>query len=226
MTSWYGNVFRFTGPLWGESTGNWWTPITKGWHRGALMFSWNKKWSCRWFETPRRSCDVAVMFTSRGQGQVKRGTFNTRNPQITYTVTRWAVICAYFTFQWRHNERDGVSNHQPHHYLLNRLFRHRAKKTSKLRVIGICEGNTPVTGEVHTQRVRNAENVSIWWRHHEHFWLSEYTKTKSIHGVWYPDCLRRYVFSKHGIDHIKKVLVCESFFNILRHCSMKKIRKL
>ena len=37
--------------------------------------------------------------------------------------------------QWRHNERDGVSNHQPHECLLNRLFGHRWKKTSKLRVI-------------------------------------------------------------------------------------------
>ena len=34
----------------------------------------------------------------------------------------------------------GVSNHQPHDCLLNRLFRHRSKKTSKLRVTGLCEG--------------------------------------------------------------------------------------
>ena len=31
---------------------------------------------------------------------------------------------------WRHNGWDGVSNHQPHDCLLNRLFRHRSKKTS------------------------------------------------------------------------------------------------
>ena len=31
---------------------------------------------------------------------------------------------------------DVVSNHQPHHYLLNRFFRCRSKKTSKLRVTG------------------------------------------------------------------------------------------
>ena len=34
----------------------------------------------------------------------------------------------------RHNGRDGVSNHQPHDCLLNRLIRRRAKKTSKLHV--------------------------------------------------------------------------------------------
>ena len=38
---------------------------------------------------------------------------------------------------WRHNDHDGVSNHQPHGCLLNRLFRRRSKKTSKLRVTGL-----------------------------------------------------------------------------------------
>ena len=31
--------------------------------------------------------------------------------------------------------------------LLNRLFRRRSKKTSKLRVTGLCAGNSPITGE-------------------------------------------------------------------------------
>ena len=35
------------------------------------------------------------------------------------------------SLQWRHNDRNGVSNHQLHDCLLNRLFRHRWKKTSK-----------------------------------------------------------------------------------------------
>ena len=40
------------------------------------------------------------------------------------------------------------------------------KKTKKLRVTGFSEGNSPVTGEYPVQRASNAENVSIWWRHH------------------------------------------------------------
>ena len=44
---------------------------------------------------------------------------------------------------WRHNGRDSVSNHQPHHCLLNRLFRRSSKKTSKLRATGLCAGNSP-----------------------------------------------------------------------------------
>ena len=70
------------------------------------------------------------------------------------------------SLQWRHNECDGVSNHQPHNCLLNGLFRSRSKKTSKLRVTGLCAGNSPVTGEFPAQRASNAENVSISWRHH------------------------------------------------------------
>ena len=66
----------------------------------------------------------------------------------------------------RHNGRDGVLKHQPHDYLLNRLIRRRSKTTSKLRVTGLCAGNSPVAGEFPAQRPRNAENVSIWWRHH------------------------------------------------------------
>ena len=42
-----------------------------------------------------------------------------------------------------------------------------AQKTSKLRDTGLCEGNSPVTGEFPTQRASNVENVSIWWRHHD-----------------------------------------------------------
>ena len=59
--------------------------------------------------------------------------------------------------QWRHSGLDGVSNHQPHHCLLSRLFGHRSKKTSKLRVTGLCAGNSPETGEFPAQLASNAE---------------------------------------------------------------------
>ena len=40
------------------------------------------------------------------------------------------------------------------------------KKTSKLRVTGLCAGSSPVTCKFPTQMGSYAENVSIWWRHH------------------------------------------------------------
>ena len=64
---------------------------------------------------------------------------------------------------WRHNGRGSVSNHQPRDCLLNRLFRRRSKKTSKLRVTGLCVGNSP---GIPAQMASNTENVSFWWRHH------------------------------------------------------------
>ena len=71
-------------------------------------------------------------------------------------IRRWkATEKVHYT---DHNERDGVSDHQSHECLLKRLFRRRSKKTSKLRVTGLCEGNSPVTGEFPAQRASNAED--------------------------------------------------------------------
>ena len=80
--------------------------------------------------------------------------------------TCWCSRHGWNALRWRHNGHDGVSNHQPRDCLLNRLFRRRSKKTSKLRVTGLCAGNSPGTGEFPAQMASNAENVSISWRHH------------------------------------------------------------
>ena len=50
---------------------------------------------------------------------------------------------SFIPLRWRHNDHAGVSNHQPNGCLLNRLFRRRSNKTSKLRVTGLCAGNSP-----------------------------------------------------------------------------------
>ena len=58
------------------------------------------------------------------------------NPGETYPVTG-----NNGPLQWSHNERKGISNHGLHDCLLKHLFRHRWKKTPKLRVTGLCEGD-------------------------------------------------------------------------------------
>ena len=63
------------------------------------------------------------------------------------------------TLLWRHNGHDSVSNHQPHDCLLNRLFRSRSKKTSKLHVTGLCAEKSPGTSEFPAPMASNAENV-------------------------------------------------------------------
>ena len=90
-------------------------------------------------------------------------------PHDNYDIlTIVKLLPEYFvTLLWRHNESDDVWNHQHLDCLLNCLFRRRPNKTPKLRVTGLCEGNSPVTGEFPAQRASDAENDFIWWRHHE-----------------------------------------------------------
>ena len=85
---------------------------------------------------------------------------------VWYAAQTLGLHCPWKALEWRHNARDGVSNHQPHDCLFSREFRRRWTKTSKLPVTGLCEGNSPVAGEFPEQRASNAENVPIWWRHH------------------------------------------------------------
>ena len=80
------------------------------------------------------------------------------------------------SIQWRHNGRDSVSNHQPQPFIQLQI-----KNTSKLRVTGLCAGNSPVTGEFHAQSASNAVNVSIWWRHHGQLWHVNPSHTLYLH---------------------------------------------
>ena len=58
--------------------------------------------------------------------------------------------------------------------ILNRSFRRRSKKTSKLCITGLCAGNSPVTGEFPPQMASNVQNGSIWWCHNVDFsWQRE-----------------------------------------------------
>ena len=89
------------------------------------------------------------------------------------SIKRNTKPLVFRALHWRHNGRDSISNHQPHDCLLNRLFRRRSKKTSKLRVTGLCVGNSLGTGEFPAQMASNEENVCIWWRHHGSFERNE-----------------------------------------------------
>ena len=93
------------------------------------------------------------------------------------TPITWISKYILLSLQWRQNENDGVSNHQPRDCSLVRLFRRRSKKTPKLRVTGLCEGKSLVTGEFPPQMASKVENVSISWRHHV---LLNNTSRKSI----------------------------------------------
>ena len=76
--------------------------------------------------------------------------------QTGHLIIGWrrlfGILSELMALQWRHNERDGVSNHLRLDCLFKGLFRRRSKKSSKLCVTGLCEGNSPVTGEFLTKR--------------------------------------------------------------------------
>ena len=71
---------------------------------------------------------------------------------VSYIGDAWKVYECFHSLQWHHNERHDVSIHRRLGCLLNRLFWRRPKKISKLRVTGLCEGNSPVTYEFPAQR--------------------------------------------------------------------------
>ena len=79
------------------------------------------------------------------------------------------------------------------------------RKKSKLRVTGICVGNSPGTGEFPAQMASYAENVSIWWRHHGYSKIATVTELKhSKFQELYP----RFTVSRgFGADAVRSVQV-------------------
>ena len=116
----------------------------EGQWRGALVFSLMCAWKKQngWAnnrdasELSRHSAhyDITVMQPTCSHQQVAFRRHH--NLEMLSAVSYWSFVRD--TLQWRHIEHDGVLNHQPHHCLLNRLFRRRSKKTSELRVTGLC----------------------------------------------------------------------------------------
>ena len=98
----------------------------------------------------------------------------------------------------------------------NRLFRRRSKKTSELRVIGLCDGNSQVTGEFPAHRASNAENVSIWWRHHVVFrkHTLQYLKPENYYMDGVALCLRKIV--KDIITDSKGYQTLKGHFHIIQ----------
>ena len=114
-----------------------------------------------------------------------------------------SALYIVLSLQWRHNERDGVSNHQPHDCLLNRLFK--SQMTENIKAPRHCEGNSPVTA----QNASNAENVSMWWRHHA---VGPYLNETTVHSTKLPNIsryLKDIAFLRRWI--LKRVTMCMSY---------------
>ena len=126
-----------------------------------------------------------------------------------------------------------MSNLQPHHCLLNRVFRRRSKKTSKLRVTGLCAGNSPVTGEFPAQMTHNAINVSIGWSHHlflqcdAHFRgstaLEQLCNFLIFHNLIFCYCLliTNFLYISWNTKYAKSVMLLSCRFIVLSWCRIR-----
>ena len=101
------------------------------------------------FHNDLENCTVRIIATSPGANDLKP---TTNCGAVFMWIISILVDYMIISLQWHPNEHDGVSNHQPHECLLNLLCRRRSKKTSKLRVTGLCAGNSSVTGEFLAQK--------------------------------------------------------------------------
>ena len=109
-----------------------------------------------WKKSKLKSC-----FMDNINRQAVKSWLNPQTSDASLTSWRrgpfWSHPAQISTLQWRYNERDGASDHRRLDCLLNRLFKCRSTKTSKLRVTGLCEGNSPVTGDFPARTVSNAD---------------------------------------------------------------------
>ena len=91
-----------------------------------------------------------------------------------------------FTLQWRHFEHDGVSIYQPHECSPSRLLRRRSKKTAKLRVAGLCAGNSPVTKIcLHGSLVYSPPKRSIIWTFGVNFVVALNKLLNKLSNCWW-----------------------------------------
>ena len=81
------------------------------------------------------------------------------------------------SLRWRHNELDGVSDHQPHVYSGADQRKHQSSAS-----LAFVRGNSQGTGEFPAQMASNAENVFIWWRHHVNWW-NRHSRKRRLTGT-------------------------------------------
>ena len=128
------------------------TGIATLWHYVPFLVTYPQVWQPKFLE-PFPVTSHSAFRPSRRQSVRLHKTVQVSNCHDT----RLHYFFPSNPLQWRNNGRDSVSNHQPRDCLLNRLFRLRSKKTLKLRVTGLCAGNSPGTGEFPAQMASNAE---------------------------------------------------------------------
>ena len=90
-----------------------------------------------WLLCDNLSCELLVIDAMRFRTKLNlRGVL----PGEKYGASDRRTRILIRTLDWRHNKRDGVSNHRRQNFLFKRLFRCKSKKTSKIRATGFVRG--------------------------------------------------------------------------------------
>ena len=96
--------------------------------------------------------------------------------------------------------------------------RRRSKKSPKLRVTGLCEGNSPVTGEFPAQRVSNAEMFPfddvIMWYAYSILTSNQFVNPRRLCWVWEETVIKCTSSIQDG--HLSRVTPENN--NYLRYC--------
>ena len=117
----------------------------------------------------------------------------------------WCIVI--LSLHRRHRERNGVSNHRRLDCLLHRLFRRRSKKTSKLRVTGVCEGNPSVTdGFPHKGPVTRKMFSFDEWRHYDYGDQQLLNMYARGHLWYYPRVSKFHNDNYSSVNVIKRII--------------------
>ena len=176
--AWHGNTVHIIGHLCWESYSHNCFPSQSA--SNALMFSLVLYWTCSW----RPGANITWLRIAVNCLLLERHLSKLMTPKAKWQGGPLTCITSNTSDSWRRHNMETLSvllvlcgecsdvimsamaSQITSLTIAYRLFRRRSKKTSKLRVIDIYAGNSPMTGEFRAQRANNEENVSFWWRHH------------------------------------------------------------
>ena len=83
-----------------------------------------------------------------------------------YRFNSWWRIYMYASVNYGDVKLGTIASQITNLTIVYSTIQTQIKETSKLRATGLFVRNSPVTGAFPAQMVSNAENGSIWWRHH------------------------------------------------------------
>ena len=192
MTSSNGNIFRVTGPLCGEFTGLRWIPLTKASDAGLWCFLWSLPWINSWVNNQEAgdlrhfyaNYDVIVMCPRLLRW---RGTNHRRPRPLGNRARRQGWLYMSHQVEVIRNKKwlktNSVNVKAKLHRACKKVSQYAGRHYNDVIIGTIASQITSLTivySNVYSgadQRkhqssaslafVSNAENVSIWWRHHK-----------------------------------------------------------